>query len=50
MYIISVGIYIQLYIEKISFFRKGGGAIIGSPGAHAVIPIFVMNHNDHMHG
>ena len=28
----------------------GGVAIIGSPGAHAVIPIFVMNHNDHMHG
>ena len=49
MYIISVGLYTVVYREK-KFGGGGGGAIIGSPGAHAVIPIFVMNHNDHMHG
>ena len=49
MYIISVGLYTVVYWEK-KIWRGGGGAIIGSPGAHSVIPIFVMNHNDHMHG
>ena len=37
-------------LRKKNFQRGGGGDIIGSPGAHVVIPIFVMNHNDPMHG
>ena len=38
--------YIETFFIFFSFL-EGGAAIIGSLGAHAVIPICVMNHNDH---